>query len=78
MKTCFSADEGDRGRVYLNGIEISHVVIANEKERYLVRLKTDENGHVMLNDEETDVVRERITGTVVFEPFVPAFYQHGR
>lgn len=54
-------------RVFLNGVEISHVTAADEEERYIDRLCTDERGRPFLNKERTDAARERLAGDVRIE-----------
>lgn len=57
-------------KVFLGGIEISHVVTADEERRELVRLVTDERGQLRLNAERDGAERETLRGDVRIE--VPA------
>jgi hypothetical protein len=74
-----SSDEGDPGyaewarhgpvRVFIDGIERSMVVIADEEKRMAVVLRQDEAGRFVLNEARTEVVRDTIYGDVRIVPY---------
>lgn len=44
------------------GAEIRRVIEVDADRGWLIRLVTDENGRLKLNDTRTEVARERVTG----------------
>lgn len=70
-----SVDKNDPGyvprylgaRVYLDGIERSRVITADEEQRLIVRCVTDERGRPVLNRERNEVARETLHGEVRIE-----------
>jgi hypothetical protein len=73
-----SMDEGDPGysplargvRVFLDGIERTMVVTADEEKRALVRYVTNDKGRLRVNATGDDIERETLHGDVRIE--VPA------
>lgn len=41
-------------RVYLEGVEVTHVITADEELRFIVQADLDEHGRVRLNETRTD------------------------
>jgi hypothetical protein len=57
-------------KVFLGGVEISKVTIADEEGRYIERFKTDERGLPVPNEAGDAYLTERLRGDVaiVLEP----------
>lgn len=51
-------------RVLLDGIELGHVITADEERREIVRFRTDAQGRLIPNAERTACERETLRGTV--------------
>jgi hypothetical protein len=58
---------GQGVRVFLDGIELSCVIMADEEKRTVERYRTDERGKVMLNKDLTEALTETMHGTVRIE-----------
>jgi len=54
-------------KVFLDGEERTYVVEANEKERYIVRYRTDEQGKPMLDAARENIMTEKMRGDVRIE-----------
>lgn len=59
-KTHFSADNGDVGVVYLNGVEIDHVMVANTHFGYVIKAVYPYE----LTEDGLDIKTERLDGAV--------------
>lgn len=59
---------GRRARVFLGGVELSDVVLADEEKRMLVRCRTDERGRLVLSADRKRVLTETLHGDVRIEP----------
>ena len=66
---CELRDNGKNIRVFLNGVERDKVVLADEGERFIVRIKTDERGEYMMNSAKDEFVHETLTGDVHIEVY---------
>lgn len=53
--------------VFVNGKKVDKVVVANMSEGFVEILKTDDSGAFVLTEDRSEVVRERIIGTVEVE-----------
>jgi hypothetical protein len=62
------ASDGDRARVLLDGIERSRVIEASEEGRYIVIFKNDDRGNFVFNESGTELLTERLEGSVVVLP----------
>lgn len=54
-------------RVYLEGVEVSHVITADEEMRLIVQADLDEHGRMRLNETRTDVCTVTRRGHVRIE-----------
>jgi hypothetical protein len=63
----YNASNGDRGRVWLDGIERNDVVECSEEGRYIIKNKRDADGHLVLNASRTFLETETLYGDVFFE-----------
>lgn len=54
-------------RVWLDGVEITKVITADEEARSVERFATDEQGRCYLNEARDEAVRETLRGTVRIE-----------
>lgn len=53
--------------VHVDGIARDKVITADEEKGYIVRYKTDERGHPVINKERTAFERETLYGIVYIE-----------
>ena len=58
-------------RVFLNGVEISRVVTADEEQRLVVQARADENGNSILNADKTEILFDTLYGDVRIEKVNP-------
>jgi len=58
-----------RFRVFLDGVERTHVLEADEEARFIVRHRTDASGRAVLNAAGDGYERERLDGCVVIQPW---------
>lgn len=59
-----AAEVGSRLAILLDGAEQTNVITYDMDEGFLLRLKTDAAGKLVLNHERDDVETERVTGVV--------------
>lgn len=53
-----------RCKVFLDGVERTKVIEADEEKRYIVRYQTDENGTIVLTADRSEVATETMRGDV--------------
>lgn len=58
---------GRRARVWLDGVEQEHCVVADDAEGLVVRHKLDEQGRRVLDRAKNQVVTEEVRGVVHIE-----------
>lgn len=60
---------GKEVRVFLNGIERDYVVTADEEQRLIVRMKTDERGMPIIDRTKEEIVHETLKGDVFIDVY---------
>ena len=70
---------GSRARIWLDGIEITHVITADEEAREVTRYATNESGLMYPNEAKDGAQRETLRGTVRVElpPMVQQWIEQG-
>jgi hypothetical protein len=63
----YNASNGDRGRVWLDGIERNDVLECSEEGRYIIKYIRDESGQIKLNASRDAAETETLVGDVFFE-----------
>lgn len=64
----YSADNGDRGRVFLDGVELKHVIEVDTCASYAVYSPMDEDGDLILDYIRQEVVLACAFGDIKFIP----------
>lgn len=57
-------NDGGRYAVFVNGQRITKVIMADERNRFVLRYRTDKAGRFIVNSRRDDVLRESLQGEV--------------
>lgn len=51
-------------RILLDGKDVTEVITADEEQGYILRHKTDDNGHILINFDAQETLKEELHGKV--------------